>query len=74
MWNVGVYDVGVYDVGVYDYWGKAYPHPPAVSSEGARFPLIFKGFVVPEERLELSWPCGRRILSPLRLPVPPFRR
>src|SRR5918999_1750143 len=29
--------------------------------------------MVPEERLELSWPCGRRILSPLRLPVPPFR-
>ena len=29
--------------------------------------------LVPEERLELSCPCGRRILSPLRLPVPPFR-
>src|SRR5947207_11166533 len=29
--------------------------------------------MVPEERLELSWPCGRRILSPLGLPVPPFR-
>ena len=30
--------------------------------------------MVPEERLELSSPCGRRILSPLRLPIPPFRR
>src|SRR5215510_6649425 len=29
--------------------------------------------MVPEERLELSWCRHRRILSPLRLPVPPFR-
>ena len=29
--------------------------------------------LVPEERLELSWCRHRRILSPLRLPVPPFR-
>ena len=29
--------------------------------------------VVPEPRFELGRPCGRRILSPLRLPVPPLR-
>jgi hypothetical protein len=34
---------------------------------------ILPGVLVPEERLELSWCRHRRILSPLRLPVPPFR-
>jgi integrase len=29
--------------------------------------------LVPKERLELSLPCGKRILSPPRLPVPPLR-
>src|SRR5262249_18315897 len=43
------------------------PRPAGKTRFSARF------FLVPEERPELSWPCGRRILSPLRLPVPPFR-
>jgi hypothetical protein len=30
--------------------------------------------LVPEEGLEPSQCCHRRILSPLRLPIPPFRR
>ena len=30
--------------------------------------------MVPGARLELARPCGQRILSPLRLPVPPPRR
>ena len=30
--------------------------------------------LVPGEGLEPSQPCDRRILSPLRLPIPPFRR
>jgi hypothetical protein len=29
--------------------------------------------LVPKERLELSLPCGKRILSPPRLPIPPLR-
>ena len=29
---------------------------------------------LPKEGLEPSWSCPRRILSPLRLPVPPLRR
>ena len=29
--------------------------------------------MVPEARLELAHPRGRRILSPLRLPIPPLR-
>src|SRR5688572_19442835 len=53
----------------------AYPPPPLVSSKR---PICMTHFftscgLVPEERLELSWCCHRRILSPLRLPVPPFR-
>ena len=61
--------------------GKAYARPLPLSSRetacrtttAAFCPLSCHRDVVPEERLELSWPCGRRILSPLRLPVPPFR-
>ena len=39
---------------------------------------VFRGafgisFLVPEEGLEPSRHCCRRILSPLRLPIPPFR-
>ena len=34
-------------------------------------PLIL---LVPGARIELASPCGRRILSPLRLPVPPSRQ
>ncbi len=29
--------------------------------------------MVPEEGVEPTRPCGHRILSPARLPVPPFR-
>jgi hypothetical protein len=29
--------------------------------------------MVPEERIELSRACARRILSPLRLPISPLR-
>lgn len=36
-----------------------------------RKPLIF--FMVPGARLELARCCHRRILSPLRLPIPPSR-
>src|SRR5215831_11778573 len=53
---------------------KAYARPPAVSSEPALRLSLFCTQLVPEERLELSWCRHRRILSPLRLPVPPFRR
>ena len=35
------------------------------------FPLAF---MVPSERLELSCPCERQILSLLRLPIPPQRQ
>ncbi len=31
-------------------------------------------FMVPEEGIEPSIPCGPRILSPVRIPVPPPRR
>src|SRR5436190_24147323 len=30
-----------------------------------------KSKVMPEARLELAWPCGRQILSLVRLPIPP---
>ena len=30
--------------------------------------------LVPEKGVEPSRPCGHRILSPARLPVPPLRR
>ena len=35
------------------------------------YPLVF--ILVPEVRLELTRCCHRRILSPLRLPIPPSR-
>src|SRR2546422_8936571 len=47
------------------------PVPPGVQQKKPRFHCFFPR--VPEERLELSWCRHRRILSPLRLPVPPFR-
>src|SRR2546426_8808694 len=47
------------------------PVPPGVQPKKNCFHCFFH--LVPEERLELSWCCHRRILSPLRLPVPPFR-
>jgi hypothetical protein len=31
-------------------------------------------WVVPEEGLEPTQPCGYRILSPARLPIPPLRQ
>src|SRR5947208_6829257 len=57
-------------------WGRFSPRsvppvPPGVQQKRPSFHCFFPG--VPEERLELSWCCHRRILSPLRLPVPPFR-
>lgn len=37
-------------------------------------PLIGVFSVVGEERIELSWPCGRWLLKPVRLPIPPLAR
>ncbi len=31
-------------------------------------------YIVPRERIELSWGCPRTILSRLRLPIPPPRQ
>src|SRR5437879_555662 len=47
------------------------PRAPGCPAKRPRFHCFFPR--VPEERLELSWCRHRRILSPLRLPVPPFR-
>src|SRR5262249_35421281 len=45
--------------------------PAASRPPGAANPVIS---LVPGGRLELPRPCGQRILSPPRLPVPPSRR
>jgi hypothetical protein len=47
-------------------------------AEGSKFQEIRKIFLdkimVPEEGVEPTRPCGHRILSPARLPVPPHQR
>ena len=52
------------DLGL-EFWHKK------KGSRTNRKPLIF--FMVPGARLELARCCHRRILSPLRLPIPPSR-
>src|SRR5687767_7610797 len=58
------------EVSLYD---RRVPPPPSPVQPRGCATVYFFTIVVPEEGLELSCPCGRRILSPLRLPVPPFR-
>ena len=36
-------------------------------------PVFMRVIRVPEEGVEPTRPCGHRILSPARLPVPPLR-
>src|ERR1700678_2603273 len=47
-----------------------------VQHRGTGLTHLYKSFVilVPGGGVEPPRPCGRRILSPLRLPVPPSRR
>src|SRR3954463_7607493 len=52
---------------------KSLRSPPRTVQQACPAFAFFAVRLVPEERLELSWCRHRRILSPLRLPVPPFR-
>ena len=54
---------------------RAEAPPPADAGHKKKAPAAKAGaeILVPEERLELSRCFHRRILSPLRLPIPPFR-
>src|SRR5690349_8004145 len=44
------------------------PAPEMDTLDGQHFASIG---MVPRAGIEPAWPCGRRILSPLRLPIPP---
>lgn len=53
--------------------GMLCPGAALVKKKGLRFPASPCFSLVPGARLELARCCHRRILSPLRLPIPPSR-
>src|SRR5574341_1600965 len=59
-------------VGSPEAWGNPSPYPPCSSPPAAQRKRCRK-LLVPAVGIEPTWSCPRRILSPLRLPVPPRR-